>query len=187
MNPSTGTGANFGSGTVILQGFLVPQNFAGSFSVNLPAGNTGAFNSSGLGTAISDTTNSITGGGGTSLTVQVLGTPNPSFFVNNPGQLTFTTTNSQGFTSVAPLSGFWNGSASLVPNINWGLGATPPGGFDTGTTNGVNGNSLMFQSIATSSFNAIPEPSSLVLGATAALGIPMFLSIRRRYSKNPVA
>jgi hypothetical protein len=186
LTPSGGTGANFGSGTVILTGHVVPTNFAGAFAVSLDSsGNPtiGAFNNatSNPPTAIT-TAQSLVGGGGTTLTVQV-DSANAAFFPTAFSSLVFTTTNSLPFTAVAPLSGFYNGP-NATPNITYP--GTPNSGFNTGTINAVNGNSLMFQSVATSSF-AIPEPSSIIPAVTAALGAPMFFMIRRRRTKKSVA
>jgi hypothetical protein len=188
VNPSTGTGANFGSGTPILTGFFTGANFGGSFSISLPTLTTpGPFNTSGLPSAINSalTNNgtSVAGGGGTQLTVQVT-TANAGYFPVAPAQLLFSTTNSLPFASVAPLSGFYTGPGA-APQLTYAPG-NAPGTFDPGTSNaGGTGNSTMFQSVATSSF-AVPEPGSLIMAATAALGIPMVLSLRRRRSKNSV-
>jgi len=183
VTTSGGNGANFGSGTPILTGHVIPANFGGSFNVTLSGGTptTQPFNGSGTSTAIT-TSNTIVGGGGTQIMVQV-DSANPAFFPIAPVQLLFSTTNSLPFASVAPLSGFYNGP-NATPNITYP--GTPNSGFNTGTTNGVDGNSTMFQTVATSSF-LIPEPSSIVMAATAALGTPMFLLIRRRRSKKSVA
>jgi hypothetical protein len=179
VNPNTGNGANFGSGTPILTGFFTGANFGGSFTLNLPSLTTPVpFNTSGLPTTI-PTSTSVSGGGGTQLTVQVT-SANSGYFPVAPTQLLFNTTNSLPFNSVAPLTGFYSGP-NATPNVVYQAGGTLPGTFDPGTSNaGGTGNSTMFQSVAQSSFAVVPEPSSLIMAATAALGIPMVLSLRRR-------
>jgi len=178
VNPFTGNGANFGSGTVILTGHLV-DSVNGSFNLTTGAGGApvvGPFNTSGLATA-DTTTQSLQGGGGTQLTVQV-DTANSGYFVTAPTFLMFSTTNSLPFNSVAPLTGFYSGP-NATPNITYP--GTPPSGFNTGTTNALDGNSLMFQSVATSSFSsAVPEPSAIIQALTASAVIPLFLGFRRR-------
>jgi len=192
VNPSTGNGAGFGTGTVILSGHLIPDNFAGAFKLS-SATPTGPFNTSGLPTAIT-TPSTINGGGGTQLTVAV-DSVNAGFFPTSPGSLIFTTTNSLPFAAVAPLSGFYSAPGS-TPDITYP--GTPPTGFNTGgptsgpnTTgiNGVNGNSTMFQTIANNSFSplAVPEPSSIIPALTAVTAIPMFLCFRRRRSSKTAA
>jgi hypothetical protein len=183
-NPSTGTGAGFALGTQVLAGTISPASFNGSFSeagtisgtTFTPA--TTTFNQSGLGTAIT-TTSSVEGGGGTQLSVGVsVNSFNSNYFPVNPGTLLFSTTNSLPFSASAPLSGFYS-SPGASPNIVYGTD------FTLGTTNGesTGGNSLMFQTVATNGFLTIPEPSSIVLGATAALLLtPLWLVKRRRRS-----
>jgi len=186
-NPTTGAGAGFGTGTQVLAGHLT-DGFNGSFSENGTITGSGAtatftpsstpFNTSGQPTAIT-TPNSVSGGGGTNLNI-VVDSFNPAFFPNGVGFLTFQTTNSLPFNgSVAPLSGFYTGP-SAAANILY------PANFDTGTINGVNGNSLMFTTVASSGF-AVPEPAAFVQAATAASLIPMFLCIRRFRSRKTAA
>jgi len=176
VNPSTGNGTGFGAGTPILTGHLTQDNYAGNFTLS-SSPSTGPFvQPNGLSVAPNTTTSSIIGTGSTQFTV-VVDTFNPAFFPVNPGALLFSTTNSLPFASVAPLSGFYSGNTTS-PDINWA--ASPTGlQFNTGTTNGVNGQSTMFQTVATSNF-AIPEPASMIQLATAALLIPSFVAFRRR-------
>jgi hypothetical protein len=194
VNPSTGTGANFALGTPILTGTFIPANFGGSFSVSLQSNSTptiASFNQSGLATTIPSTTTSLVGGGGTQLTVQV-NSANATFFPTPPAELIFSTTNSLPFASVAPLTGFYNSSVSGIPapTLVYATGGAP-GTFDPGAVNAggsTGANSLMFQSVATSSFaSAVPEPSSIIPAVTAAMGIPLFLCFRRRGSKKTAA
>jgi hypothetical protein len=184
-NPTTGNGAGFGVGTQVLSGFL-NTTFNGSFTENgaISGGGTTftplttTFNTSGQSTT-NPTTTSVSGAGGTTLTVQVV-SANSAFFPSAPSFLTFSTTNSLPFNlSSAPLTGFWS-----APN---GSGGSPDiTGFSTGTINGENGTSLMFASTANSGF-AVPEPSSIIPATTAAMGIPMFLyMLRRRFNKTGV-
>jgi hypothetical protein len=178
VNPSTGAGAGFGGGTPILTAHLVDA-VNGSFNETLSGGSPVIvpFNQSGLATA--DTTpNSVAGGGGTRLTA-VVDTFNSSFFVNNPVSLAFSATTSLPFDTVAPLTGFYS-APNATPNITYP--GTPPTGFNTGTTNAIDGNSLMFQTVATSGFS-VPEPSSIIPAMTASTVIPMFLCFLRRRSK----
>jgi len=181
--PSTGDGSKFGSGLLILSGHLVgPLN--GAFDLTQAAGVpvVGPFNTSGLATA--DTTaTSLQGGGGTQLTVQV-DSADSGYFVGSLISLMFTTTNSLPFNSVAPLTGFYSSPNGGVPNITYP--GSPTSGFNTGTTNGVNGNSLMFQTIANSSFTT-PEPSSIIQVVTACTVVPMFLGFRRRRARKTAA
>jgi hypothetical protein len=183
VNPSTGDGAGFGAGTPILTGHITSDNFDGSFSPTLSGGSPviGSFNTSGLPTAIT-TANSVFGGGESQITVSV-DTFNTSYFPTNPFALIFSTTNSLPFAAVAPLSGFYSGPGAS-PDVTFP--GTPPTGFDPGTINAFNGNSLMFQTVATSSFS-VPEPSSITSAVTASTVIPMFLCFLRRRSRKAVA
>jgi hypothetical protein len=188
VSPSSGNGAGFGSGTPILTGHFIPDNFSATFTVTLTGGApmTGPLNVSGLPTAIPSTTQTQDAGGGGQRTIQV-DTFNPLYFPVAPSQLLFTATTSLPFASVAPLTGFYNGP-NATPNITYP--GSPPSGFDPGAVNGAlgSGNSLVAQTVGNSSFIAlVPEPSGLILGATAALGIPAFLSCRRRWTRKSAA
>jgi len=180
VNPSTGAGAGFGGGTVILRGHLA-GDLNGAFDLTQvsPGGAPviGAFNTSGLATTNS-TTQSLQGGGGTQLTVKV-DFADTNYFVSAPLELMFTTTNSLPFNNVAPLTGFYS-APGASPDIN------NPAQFNTGTTNGVNGTSLMFQTVANSSFTT-PEPSSIIQVVTACTVVPMFLGFRRRRAMKKAA
>jgi hypothetical protein len=180
-NPSTGNGAGFGSGTQVLSGHLVSTNFAGSFSEAGTITNgvftpqTVPFNQSGLPTA-NTTPLSAVGGGGTQLTVAV-NSVNAGFFPGTVEALTFSTTNSLPFASVAPLTGFFSGPGG-TPDINY------PANFNTGPVNGApSGTALNFQSIATNGF-IIPEPASIIPALTALTLIPSVFYLRRRFSRN---
>jgi hypothetical protein len=187
-NPATGSGANFANGTLVLSGF-VSSPFNGSFAENgtINAG-TGtfnpsitAFNPSGQATA-NTTPSSVSGGGGSNLTVTITNA-NPTFFPQGgPTSLSFQTSNSLPFTfGGAPLTGFYSGPGAS-PQITYP--GVFPTGFDTGTVNGLTGNSLMFSGVASSEFNsAVPEPSSIIPAMTAAMGVPLFLCALRRRSK----
>jgi hypothetical protein len=173
VNPSSGNGSGFGAGTPILTGHLVQDAYAGNFTIsNTPP--TAPLNGSGNATAIPSTTQTIVGTGSTQFTV-VVDTFNAGYFPQNPVALLFSTTNSLPFASVAPLTGFYTGNSS-TPDINF------PANFNVGTINGANGNSTMFQTVATSNF-AIPEPGSIIPAATALAVIPMFLGYFRSRSR----
>jgi hypothetical protein len=176
-SPNSGDGSGFRAGTRILQGHLVQDSYAGNFTLSSsPPIDT--FNKSSLATA-NTTAQTIVGTGSTQFTVAV-DSFNSGFFVTNPVALLFSTTNSLPFGSVAPLTGFYSGNTT-TPDINYASGSMP---FNTGTINGVNGQSTMFQTVATSNFAVpVPEPASLVPAATAATLLPLFLAFRRRSSK----
>jgi hypothetical protein len=168
-NPTTGDGSGFASGTLVLSGSISSSNFNGSF---LTTGGTAPLNTSGQPTVIPSSTSTIIGGGGTSLTVNVT-SQNANYFLTPLQALTFSTTNSLPFTASAPLTGFYSttglGSPDLVFGTNWNVG----------TVNGVNGQSLMFQSVANNGFVAVPEPGSIVPALTSAMALPSFLVFRR--------
>jgi len=178
VNPSTGDGTGFGAGTVILRGHLTQDSYAGNFTLS-SSPSIDTFNKSTLSAGPNTTASTIVGTGSTQFTV-VVDSFNTTYFPTNPGSLLFSTTNSLPFASVAPLSGFHSGNSS-TPDINWNASAPANSTtqFNTGTTNGVNGQSTMFQTVATSNF-AVPEPASMIQVATAALLIPSFLAFRRR-------
>jgi hypothetical protein len=168
-NPTFGDGSGFSSGTLVLSGSIGAANFNGSFLTN---GKTGDLNTSGQPTAIPSSTQTIIGGGGTSLTVNV-GFQNMSYFPTAISALTFSTTNSLPFTASAPLTGFYSaagGAPDLVYGVIW----------DVGTTNGGNGQSLIFQSVANNGFVVVPEPSSIVSALTAVITLPLVGLYRRR-------
>jgi hypothetical protein len=184
-NPSTGNGAGFALGTQILSGSITSANFGGSFMESgtisgttfIPQ--TAAFNQSPYGSAIA-TGLSVVGGGGTQITVGI-NSANAGYFVTNGlTQFLFSTTSSLPFAASAPLSGFYS-SPGASPNVTYP--GTPPGGFDPGSINGENGNSLMFQTVATNGFGVaiIPEPSSAVIAVSGAVtGIAIALVRKRR-------
>jgi hypothetical protein len=193
VNPSTGAGTGFSAGTLILSGTLIPSSFSGSFAeAGVISGGGATFtpevkpiNGSGQPTVIT-TGSSVVGGGGTQLSVQV-NSYNSGYFPQNPGTLLFSTTNSLPYASVAPLSGFYSTPGLGSPDITWGSGA---GQFSLGTVNGepTGGNSLMFQSVATSGFSIVPEPPSIVLAMTAAMvGLPLLLIFKKRRSSKAAA
>lgn len=169
-NPTTGNGTGFAAGTLVLQGTVSPTNFNGSFTEN---GTTGPFNTSGQPTT-NPTPSTVNGGGGTALTVNV-NFQNTGYFPTALSALPFTTTNSLPFSAVAPLTGFYStpgphASPDLVNGVN----------FNTGTINGVNGQSLMFQSVANNGFAVVPEPVSVIQALTAAIAIPTLALLKRR-------
>jgi hypothetical protein len=171
-NPTTGDGSGFASGTLVLSGSIGSTNFNGSFLTN---GKTGDLNTSGQPTAIPSSTQTIIGGGGTSLTVNV-GYQDAAYFPTMISALTFSTTNSLPFTASAPLTGFYSTTGlGGVPDLVYG-----GGGWDVGTTNGVNGQSLIFQSVANNGFVVVPEPSSIVSALTAVITLPLVGLYRRR-------
>jgi hypothetical protein len=169
-SPTTGNGAGFSLGTLVLSGTVSSSNFNGSFLTN---GTTGPFNTSGEPTT-NPTTTTLNGGGGTALTVTNTVTfQNTGYFPTPISQLTFSTTNSLPFNAVAPLTGFYSTTGLSAPNLIDGVN------FNTGTINAVNGQSLMFQSVANNGFVLVPEPASVIQAMTAAIAISSLAVLRR--------
>jgi len=169
-NPSTGNGHGFASGNLVLSGTLGtgPNDFAGSFTNNPGIGK---FNTSGLPSA-DKTPNSVTGGGGAKINVDVT-YQDLGYFPTLIKELAFTTVTSMGFTNVAPLTGFYSTPGLASPDLKWNVN------WNTGTINAVNGQSLMFQSISNNGFVVVPEPSSIVSALTAAIVLPLVGLYRR--------
>jgi hypothetical protein len=176
-NPTTGNGAGFSLGTLVMAGTVSPTHFNGSFNTD---GTIGPFNTSGKPTA--DTTPStLNGGGGTALTVNTT-FQNAGYFPTAIAALTFSTTNSLPFNTVAPLTGFYSTPGLSAPDLVYGVN------YNTGTVNAVNGQSLMFQSVANNGFLVVPEPASIIQAVTAAIAIPSLALLRRlRRSKRSAA
>jgi len=166
-NSSTGDGSGFASGKLVLAGTLSPTSFNGAFTT---VGQTGAFNNSGLNTT-NPTPNTVIGGGGTALTFNVT-FQDAGYFPTAIAALPFTTTNTLAFDAVAPLTGFYSKTGITSPDLVQGVN------FNTGTVNAVNGQSLMFQTVANNAF-LVPEPSSIVPALTSAMALPSFLVFRR--------
>jgi hypothetical protein len=181
--PNNSTGAGYATGTVILQGFIIPTAGAtsiGNFAVNGQVNAAGTaftpslapFTSNPNGVNPTPTSNtSITGQGSTALSV-VVTFANPNFFPVAPVLLNFSTTNTLPFSSQTPAGSFFNGTGvPQVPNL--------------GVVNG-NGPDLEFSSAAHAQV-VVPEPSAILQAFTAAGLLSSIAFLKRRQTKSTVA
>jgi hypothetical protein len=189
-----GTGATLiMSGTVSSSGFVssfaennssnpVSSNFVsgsgGTYALNQHTGGSGSYGGQAGPPAATQT---ITGSGSTTLTVNV-GFENSSYFLT-PG-IQFLTlpsvSNGLAFAAVDPLTTMFTGRS---PNESAAFSIP---GQPAGTAwNGANTPDLLFQSQATNSFS-VPEPSSIIMGLIG-VGFTTLASIRSLRRRNAAA
>ena len=181
-------GTGFATGTKILSGTFVPNLLAGSFIAS--TANSGALDQSPNGNNYDGTNGSanigtVAGFGSSSLkgTVQI-GSFDTAFFQNIGSTIDvfFDTYNNVPFTKSDPSSCFWDGSAYIdgAGKNNTGS-ALPCSGTNTvGDVNGLTGPNIMFETRASTAFNAttVPEPATLALVGMGLFGA--FGASRRR-------
>ena len=174
-------GTGFENLTPILTGHVVASGFSGTFKEDgqIVGGNfiphTEQFNQSGIASPLTTgTVNSVVGSGGTNIRIAI-DSQDLSYFPTKLYFLDFTTTNTQPYVSVPPTSAFYNGTG-VGPNVV----------VNYGTTNGVSGPDLGFQSVANNSFtSAVPEPGSFALAASS-LVLTSGLVLRTRRNRKTV-
>jgi hypothetical protein len=184
------TGQGFRDGTLILRGVHVPGSVAGGFTANNPnAGPVDQSSTPADGASNPDAVPTVGGGGGTNLNFQVTDVASAYFPNISVGQTLafFSTTNALPFTRTEPSDAFYttadtggplgvNGratTAGTAPNRIPALGAINGSGT---------GPDVIFESRASFSFAAVPEPGTVVLAFTglATVSLGSLRKLRRR-------
>lgn len=172
MNSNALAGTGYNDGTLILSGTVVSSN--GTFLVTDTNGVTfdQSANGNQWGTQLT-----VSGTGATSLTAQV-DTQDLSFFTSSINfliaDLFFNTSNVDPFQQVDPSQQFvsdasgtpyvvYDGTTSTLGDVN-GLGGTA----------GTVGKDFEFQSDANTSFQVVPEPTTMLLSGLGMLGLGFF-------------
>ena len=169
-------GTGFNQDTLILSGIIMPFNGstgsgAGTYSTSGVTGPLDAFGTNNYPTV---NTNNGTGSSDFVAAIDIL-TLNKTFFPTlSAGTIITTDTfNNLPFNQTDPSSCFWNGSAQFGGAGQNSTGTAPSGCTNTvGSTNGISGPNVMFETRATTNFaSALPEPGSLSLAGIALLGL----------------
>lgn len=166
-----------GTFTTVYSGPILP-GLTGSFTGGTtPGQNAGALDQSPGGNAYPGV-NTIAGSGGSNISSSTT-TANPAFFTTLPPSLLpffINLTNSSNnlpYNQIHPSSIFWNGQAGASNTTSTGIGTNNGGADAAGNPLAAN---VMFQADANTSF-AVPEPSSVVLGAIG-LGSMVLVGLR---------